>query len=90
VGGWTVASDIRMQYVPALICYSKTFGTVHFHAVCRFTAIATLLPLWIMHGKDGADLALFYVDDGLVAASSAKETDVLVDLVESIFEIRKL
>jgi hypothetical protein len=90
VGGWTVASDIRMQYVPALICNGKTLATVHFHAVCRFTAMATSLPLWIMHGKDGAVLALFSVDDGLMAARTAMEADVLVDLVESIFEIRKL
>jgi hypothetical protein len=41
-------------------------------------------------GKDGAVLALFYVDDGLVAARTAKEADVLVDLVESILKIRKL
>jgi hypothetical protein len=43
-----------------------------------------------MHGKDGALLALFYVDDGLVAARTAKEANVLVDLLESIFELRKL
>jgi hypothetical protein len=43
-----------------------------------------------MHGKDRTVLALFYVDDGLVAARTAREADVLVDLVESIFEIRKL
>jgi hypothetical protein len=48
-------------------------------------------PSWrIMHGKGGAVLAQFYVDDGLVAARTAKEADALVDLVESVFAIRKL
>jgi hypothetical protein len=46
--------------------------------------------LWILHGKDGAVLALFYVDDGLVAARTGEQADALVDLVASIFEIRKL
>jgi hypothetical protein len=46
--------------------------------------------LWILHGKDGAVLALFYVDDGLVAAKRGEEADALVELVGSIFEIRKL
>jgi hypothetical protein len=45
--------------------------------------------LWIIRGRDGAVLSLFYVDNGLVAAR-AKEADALVNLVESIFEIRKL
>jgi hypothetical protein len=46
--------------------------------------------LWILHGKDGAVMALFYVDDGLVAARTTEEADALVELVESIFQIRKL
>jgi hypothetical protein len=46
--------------------------------------------LWILHGKDGAALALFDVDDGLVAAKTGEEADALVELVGSIFEIRKL
>jgi hypothetical protein len=46
--------------------------------------------LWIVNGEDGAVLSLFYVDDGLVAARTPKEADALVDLMESIFAIRKL
>jgi hypothetical protein len=42
-----------------------------------------------MHRKDVAVLALFYVDDGLVAARTTRGVDALVDLVELIFEIRK-
>jgi hypothetical protein len=90
VGGWTVASDNRMQYGPALICNGKTLATVHFYVACRLTAIATLLSLRIMHRKEGAVLALFHVEDGLVAARTAKESDALVDLVESIFKSSKL
>jgi hypothetical protein len=33
---------------------------------------------------------MFYVDDGLVAAQTAEEADGLVNLIASIFEIRKL
>jgi hypothetical protein len=33
---------------------------------------------------------MFYVDDGLVAAKTTAEADALVDLVGSMFEIRKL
>jgi hypothetical protein len=46
--------------------------------------------LWIVDGEGGAVLSLFYVDDGLVAARTPKEADALVDLMESIFAIRKL
>jgi hypothetical protein len=35
-------------------------------------------------------LALFYVDDGLVAARTVEEADAPLDLVDAIFEIRKL
>jgi hypothetical protein len=31
--------------------------------------------LWILHGKGDAVLAMFYVDDGLVAAKSVAEAD---------------
>jgi hypothetical protein len=33
---------------------------------------------------------MFYVDDGLVAAKTTAEADALVDLLGSMFEIRKL
>jgi hypothetical protein len=46
--------------------------------------------LWILHGEGGAVLVMFYVDDGLVAAKTTAEADALVDLVGSMFEIRKL
>jgi hypothetical protein len=46
--------------------------------------------LWTLHGKGGAVLAMFYVDDGLVAAKTVAEADALVDLVGSMFEIRKI
>jgi hypothetical protein len=46
--------------------------------------------LWIENGEGGAVLSLFYVDDGLVAARIPKEADALVNLMESIFAIRKL
>jgi hypothetical protein len=46
--------------------------------------------LWILHGRDGAVLAMFYVDDGLVAARTAKEADDLVALVASMFDIHAL
>jgi hypothetical protein len=45
--------------------------------------------LWIVPGKDGAVLALFDVDDGLEAARTTKEVDALVDLLESVFEVRR-
>jgi hypothetical protein len=44
----------------------------------------------IMHRKDVAVLALCYVDDGLVATRTTRGVDALVELVESIFELRKL
>jgi hypothetical protein len=46
--------------------------------------------LWVLRGEGGAVLVMFYVDDGLVAAKTAAEADALVDLVGSMFEIRKL
>jgi hypothetical protein len=46
--------------------------------------------LWNLHGRGVAVLAMFYVDDGLVVAQTAAEADALVDLVGSMFEIRKL
>jgi hypothetical protein len=46
--------------------------------------------LWILHGEGGAVLVMFYVDDGLAAAKTMAEADALVDLVGSMFEIRKL
>jgi hypothetical protein len=46
--------------------------------------------LWILHGEHGATMAMFYVDDGLVAARTAHEADALVDLVASMFAIRSL
>ena len=46
--------------------------------------------LWILHGEAGAVLAMFYVDDGLVAARTAEQADALVAIVASIFEIREL
>jgi hypothetical protein len=42
------------------------------------------------YGQDGVVLSLFYVDDGFEAATTSKEANALVNLVESIFEIRKL
>jgi hypothetical protein len=46
--------------------------------------------LWIPQGKDGVVLALFYVDDGLVAARTATEADALVDRIALVFAIRKV
>jgi hypothetical protein len=46
--------------------------------------------LWILHGEHGATMAMFYVDDGLVAARTADEADELVDLVASMFANRAL
>jgi hypothetical protein len=45
---------------------------------------------WILYSKDGAVLAMFYVDDGMVAARNDVEADALVDVIASIFEIRRL
>jgi hypothetical protein len=46
--------------------------------------------LWILHGEGGAVFAMFYVDDGLVAARTAEEADGLVDMIAAMFEIRAL
>jgi hypothetical protein len=46
--------------------------------------------LWILLGGGGTVLAMFYVDDGLVAARTAAEADDLVELVASMFAIRSL
>jgi hypothetical protein len=46
--------------------------------------------LWILLGEKGVVLAMFYVDDGLVVARTAKEADALVELVASMFAIRAL
>jgi hypothetical protein len=46
--------------------------------------------LWILHGKVGAVLAMFYVDDGLEVAKTVAEADALVDLVGSMFEIWRM
>jgi hypothetical protein len=46
--------------------------------------------LWILHGEHGTTMAMFYVDDGLMAARTADEADALVDLVASMFAIRAL
>ena len=44
--------------------------------------------LWILRGPDGALLALFYVDDGLVAARTAAEADALVAMMGEMYQIR--
>lgn len=46
--------------------------------------------LWILLGGAGVVLAMFYVDDGLVAARTPEEADALVELVGTMFQIRKL
>jgi hypothetical protein len=46
--------------------------------------------LWLVKGDTGAVVAMFYVDDGLVAAPTAEEADAIVDKMGTIFEIRKL
>jgi hypothetical protein len=46
--------------------------------------------LWILYSKDGAVLTMFYVDNGMVAACNDAEADALVDVIASIFEIRRL
>jgi hypothetical protein len=45
---------------------------------------------WLLHSESGAVLCMFYVDDGLVAARTAKKGDGLVKMVESMFAIREL
>ena len=46
--------------------------------------------LWLLYGENGAVMCMFYVDDGLAAARSDKEAEALVDLVASMFPIRRL
>jgi hypothetical protein len=46
--------------------------------------------LWTLHDASDANLVMFYVDDGLVAARTAMEADGLVRWVGSMFEIREL
>jgi hypothetical protein len=46
--------------------------------------------LWILLGGGGTVLAMFFVDDGLVAAGTAAEADALVELVASMIAIRSL
>jgi hypothetical protein len=55
-----------------------------------FTQSSADPSLWILRSETGAVLSMFYVDDGLVAARTAAEADALVDLVASMFAIRKL
>ena len=45
--------------------------------------------LWILYGEGGARLAMFYVDDGMIAARTAKAADELVDRIAAIFPIRR-
>jgi hypothetical protein len=44
--------------------------------------------LWTLHGKRGAVLAMFYVDNGLVATKKAKHDNALEELVASVFLLR--
>jgi hypothetical protein len=46
--------------------------------------------LWILLGDGDNVLAMFYVDDGLVAARTAAEADALVEIVASMLAIRSL
>jgi hypothetical protein len=46
--------------------------------------------LWLLYGENGAVMCMFYVDDGLAAARSDEEAEALVDLVASMFAIRRL
>jgi hypothetical protein len=46
--------------------------------------------LWILYSMDGAIHAMFFVDDGMVAARNGVEADALVGGIPSIFEIRRL
>jgi hypothetical protein len=57
-------------------------GSLLERGLCSWTLA---LLCGIVHGKDGAVMAMFDVNDGLVAARIAKEADSLVDLLESIF-----
>jgi hypothetical protein len=45
---------------------------------------------WILFGDGITVLAMFYVDDGLVAAKTAADADALVELVAGMFSIRAL
>lgn len=42
--------------------------------------------IWVLRNKVGAVLALFYVDDGIVAAKSNAEAEAIVNMVASIFK----
>jgi Reverse transcriptase (RNA-dependent DNA polymerase)/gag-polypeptide of LTR copia-type/Integrase core domain/GAG-pre-integrase domain len=46
--------------------------------------------LFLLRGPGGCVLALFYVDDGLVAAKTAGEADALVARIGKVFNIRAL
>ena len=46
--------------------------------------------LWLLYGENEAIICMFYVDDGLAAARSDEEAEALVDLVASMFAIRRL
>jgi hypothetical protein len=46
--------------------------------------------LWILRGEQGAVMAMFYVDDGFVAARTSAEADAIVSLIGSLFEIKVL
>jgi hypothetical protein len=46
--------------------------------------------LWLVKDDTGAVVAMFYVDDGLVAAPTAEKADAIVDKMGTVFEIRKL
>jgi hypothetical protein len=46
--------------------------------------------LWILYCDAGPVFAMFYVDDGLVAAHTAEEADALVDLIAGIFKIWRM
>ena len=48
------------------------------------------LGLWLLYGENGAVMCMFYVDDSLAAARSDKEAQALVDLVASMFAVRRL
>lgn len=47
------------------------------------------LGLWLLYGEDGAIMCLFYVDDGLAAAYSDEEAEELVDLVATMYAVRR-
>jgi G3E family GTPase len=44
--------------------------------------------IWVLRNKVGAVLALFYVDDGIVAAKSDAEAEAIVNMVASIFKMQ--